>query len=319
MSVKSVALVLTSVLVALGLQTGVAHAGSPFTYAAPSSIQLTTEAETSIQIPISPSTSQDYFVAFQQSPAEEAGPGGEAYFQADASLSNPTFDAEGNQVFSAIALKITPLHNGDAVLRIYPEYYSEDYTDIAVHIAVPSLNAYTPEVETSCPTVANIGRRFDCTFSYTASGPGAALATPAVATVWAHGTGRPWSKPVRFTVKPDEDSGFSYPMGKSPVYAKVQWNVGDKKARFFVIAPLANATISAPGAAIVGDSFTVRVSVNPGYSGFCVLNGQHLIKISFGRGSVSVYGTAPGQLRLPLVCNNKTWYASSSFTMWIRG
>lgn len=78
-------------------------------------------------------------------------------------------------------------------------------------------------------------------------------------------------------------------------------------------------SIIAPGAAIVGASFTVQVKTVKQYSGECSLYGNKF-KVRNGIGVVKVYGVKPGGLTLYVTCpSTSTWeQISGSRYMYIR-
>ena len=339
MSIRKCALVVvTAVFLAFLLPGGTAQADTSISLAAPPSIEITTDDVTSVTIPtlftvtiphLSGGIDRRRWFYADQEPQNNID-----FFTAEATPENPTLDGtedwSTSVSFSAINVLIKPMRNGDAILNIYTNPYFEDggvagyqdVTKVAVHIAAPALDKFTPAFSSECPSAAKVGQKFDCDLYYDVSGHGSRLATPATATVWVgESAGGPWSKPLRIGVNPGETEGFSTgAVSAVVVYVKIQWNVGNKKATVERIIPIVEANVSAPGAAIVGEDFTVRASVTPALSGTCILNGnKQIIKISSGRGSTRVYGSAPGQLRLVMSCNNKNWIASSEFTMWIRG
>jgi hypothetical protein len=79
-------------------------------------------------------------------------------------------------------------------------------------------------------------------------------------------------------------------------------------------------SISAPGAAIVGQLFNVQVQTSKQYSGICSLAGKNF-NIRNGVGSTRVYGVRPGGLTLWVTCpENASWMnLSATRYMYIRG
>jgi hypothetical protein len=119
--------------------------------------------------------------------------------------------------------------------------------------------------------------------------------------------------------------GFSWDVKKGVVFypfkitkpTQMQVNVGFEGKQFpFVIdltKPKAKIQLSAPGAAIVGDSFTLYARTIKNYSGSCVVNNYSMqFKIKKGFGSINLYGVTPGNLNLYVSCSSSNWADSGS-------
>jgi hypothetical protein len=243
---------------------------------------------------------------------EFGGPGSREYSVIDRRFS----DDEHSLI---LTVQITPISNGESTLTLMSKtaYWNDGATmEIPVIIDVPSLDRYQESTGLSCSD-EYFGSRTDCTYSSSASGPGAWKVTGGasyVVTLYAPSGGNGWRpiKKFRATVGEDTDTGALIPIKsatKLKYVAKTQLGIKVGYARAF---PRPIVTLSMPGAAIVGTRFTIAIKTSPSLNGTCFINGDSYT-LRNGRAQAKRRGVQPGLVSVRVNCTSSGWASGSAF------
>lgn len=214
-----------------------------------------------------------------------------------------------------------PFFNGNYILNV--NFYNGPDVSIKVNvnIDVKALGLYTTTFEFDCDSPA-YGKSLNCNVYPEISGDGKEMVAGTFKTTLSYqvvGTSK-WrtDKPFTWDIKKGVVH-TSDPMVK-PTKVRAEIVFDGQTYNFETIVKLKSTiSISAPGAAIVGESFNVQVKTSKQHSGTCSLFGTKF-NVRNGVGSTRVYGIKPGNLTLWVICAENSTWASMSTTkyMYIR-
>ena len=187
---------------------------------------------------------------------------------------------------------------------------------INVNIDAKKENLYTTNFELKC-SVAYFGADQSCTVTPNIQGDGKALVSGKYQINYEYLVvgQKKWVKGKPFSWDISQSVIF-YPFKiTKPTQLKV--NVVFENQQYSLskdsLKPYAKIELSAPGAAIVGDSFVLSATSNKNYSADCVVNNETMkFKIRNGFGRIQIYGVTPGNLTLYVSCKSSNWSDSGS-------
>lgn len=215
-----------------------------------------------------------------------------------------------------LGLYITPTANGQETFEIVTYACTAPVT-ITVTVDVEDWKQFTSRLNIVCkPT--RPGTKGQCLLQVIDSGPGHKLAPSRDVTILTKSDGNGWKRLTKRTVPAMSDWTFStQKLGDKPLWVKAE-SKGLRAVQGRVLLE-SSARLSGPGAAIVGDSFAVSVSLDRRFSGSCRI-GKSEATVRSGVARMSLMGIQPGALRLLAVCDGPNWArVQASHQMWIRG
>lgn len=255
------------------------------------------------------------YVNFQLGGSGSSVADGDAYFEA----------TESGEWY--IEFVVQPRSNGTTTFEVDTLDCASPVT-ITVTVAVPAWDEFTTSMSLNCGSAAP-GTRARCTAYINNDGPGTRLAPPRRIQILQKVEGR-WKEVGAQTLGAGENDEV-WENGKQ----RWGWDFGSPKvttsplrlratspglpAATAVVVPFAPVSVRAPGAAIVGDPFTVTVRVDRRFKGTCSV-GRTTAKVRNGVATFRIYSVQPGPLTVTAVCSARGWARSEGkHTMWIRG
>jgi hypothetical protein len=243
---------------------------------------------------------------------EFGGPGSREYSVIDRRFS----DDEHSLI---LTVQITPISNGESTLTLMSKtaYWNDGATmEIPVTIDVPSLDRYQESTSLDCSN-EYFGAKTSCTYSSSASGPGAWKAigrTSYVVTIYAPSRGNGWRpiKKLRATVGEDTDMGTLIPIKSATKLKYVAKTKQGTKVGYERIFPRPIVTLSMPGSAIVGTRFTIAIKTSPSLNGTCFINGDSYT-LRNGRAQAKRRGVQPGLTSVGVECTSPGWASGSAY------